>query len=193
VPALVLTDLRLNSDAYAGRLDDARQHSNSNMVIMLIGNKTDQESKRAVTKEEGEQFAMDHGLIFMETSAKTSTNVEEAFIQTAKEIYEKIQQVCVCVCVCGWRERERECVCVCARAKSYRAPTWVWVPLVLPEGAALTDPRPHVPLHHQGIFDIKNESNGIKIGPQHVGAAPSGGTVQPGVGGGGSGGGGGCC
>ena len=61
-------------------------------VIMLIGNKTDQDSKRAVTKEEGEQFAMDHGLIFMETSAKTSTNVEEAFIQTAKEIYEKIQQ-----------------------------------------------------------------------------------------------------
>lgn len=63
------------------------------MVIMLIGNKTDQENKRAVTKEEGEQFAQDHGLIFMETSAKTSTNVEEAFIQTAKEIYEKIQQV----------------------------------------------------------------------------------------------------
>lgn len=116
-------------------LDDARQHSNSNMVIMLIGNKTDQESKRAVAKEEGEQFALDHGLIFMETSAKTSTNVEEAFIQTAKEIYEKIQQ---------------------------------------------------------GIFDIKNESNGIKIGPQHVGAGSSGsGTVQPGTGGGGNAGG--CC
>lgn len=43
-------------------------------------------------KEEGEAFAREHGLIFMETSAKTSANVEEAFINTAKEIYEKIQE-----------------------------------------------------------------------------------------------------
>lgn len=43
-------------------------------------------------KEEGEAFAHEHGLIFMETSAKTAANVEEAFINTAKEIYEKIQE-----------------------------------------------------------------------------------------------------
>uniref|UniRef100_A0A5F9CKF3 RAB2A, member RAS oncogene family n=1 Tax=Oryctolagus cuniculus TaxID=9986 RepID=A0A5F9CKF3_RABIT len=58
-------------------LEDARQHSNSNMVIMLIGNKSDLESRREVKKEEGEAFAREHGLIFMETSAKTSSNVEE--------------------------------------------------------------------------------------------------------------------
>lgn len=116
-------------------LDDARQHSNSNMVIMLIGNKTDQESKRAVTKEEGEQFAKDHGLIFMETSAKTSANVEEAFISTAKEIYDKIQQ---------------------------------------------------------GIFDLKNESNGIKIGPQHI-ALPARQGGAPGGKDGAGGAAGGCC
>uniref|UniRef100_A0A8C5DF54 Ras-related protein Rab-2A n=1 Tax=Gouania willdenowi TaxID=441366 RepID=A0A8C5DF54_GOUWI len=91
-------------------LEDARQHSNSNMVIMLIGNKSDLESRREVKKEEGEAFAREHGLIFMETSAKTASNVEEAFINTAKEIYEKIQE---------------------------------------------------------GVFDINNEANGIKIGPQH--------------------------
>uniref|UniRef100_A0A8C4RWB5 RAB2A, member RAS oncogene family n=1 Tax=Erpetoichthys calabaricus TaxID=27687 RepID=A0A8C4RWB5_ERPCA len=86
-------------------LEDARQHSNSNMVIMLIGNKSDLESRREVKKEEGEAFAREHGLIFMETSAKTASNVEEAFINTAKEIYEKIQEgvfdinneVCVCL------------------------------------------------------------------------------------------------
>lgn len=43
-------------------------------------------------KEEGEAFAREHGLVFMETSAKTAANVEEAFINTAKEIYEKIQE-----------------------------------------------------------------------------------------------------
>ena len=38
-------------------LDDARTHSNSNMTIMLIGNKSDMEHRRAVTAEEGEAFA----------------------------------------------------------------------------------------------------------------------------------------
>lgn len=53
---------------------------------------SDLESRREVKKEEGEVFAREHGLIFMETSAKTAANVEEAFINTAKEIYEKIQE-----------------------------------------------------------------------------------------------------
>lgn len=73
-------------------LEDARQHSNTHMVIMLIGNKSDLENRRDVMKEEGEAFAREHGLIFMETSAKTAANVEEAFLNTAKVIYRKIQQ-----------------------------------------------------------------------------------------------------
>lgn len=50
------------------------------------------EARREVKKEEGEAFAREHGLVFMETSAKTAANVEEAFIDTAKEIYRKIQE-----------------------------------------------------------------------------------------------------
>ncbi len=61
------------------------------MTIMLIGNKSDLDHKRQVSTEEGEQFAKEHGLIFFETSAKTANNVEEAFLQTANKIYEKLQ------------------------------------------------------------------------------------------------------
>lgn len=72
-------------------LEEARQHSQSNMVIMLIGNKNDLEHRRAVSFEEGKAFADANGLIFMETSAKTAFNVEQAFINTAEKIHENIQ------------------------------------------------------------------------------------------------------
>ncbi|CAN7118705.1 unnamed protein product, partial [Brassica rapa subsp. narinosa] len=75
----------------ASWLEDVRQHANGNMTIMLIGNKCDLAHRRAVTTEEGEQFAKEHGLIFMEASAKTAQNVEEAFIKTAATIYKKIE------------------------------------------------------------------------------------------------------
>eukprot|EP01056_Protomagalhaensia_sp_Gyna25_P002942 Protomagalhaensia_sp_Gyna_25__2941@NODE_2727_length_923_cov_462_787330_g2274_i0_p1_GENE_NODE_2727_length_923_cov_462_787330_g2274_i0NODE_2727_length_923_cov_462_787330_g2274_i0_p1_ORF_typecomplete_len210_score28_79Ras/PF00071_22/1_8e66Roc/PF08477_13/3_8e25Roc/PF08477_13/3_1e03Arf/PF00025_21/2_8e19FeoB_N/PF02421_18/1_7e06GTP_EFTU/PF00009_27/6_5e06Gtr1_RagA/PF04670_12/5_4e06MMR_HSR1/PF01926_23/1_1e05RsgA_GTPase/PF03193_16/2_3RsgA_GTPase/PF03193_16/0_14SRPRB/PF09439_10/0_00021AAA_22/PF13401_6/0_000 len=71
-------------------LDEVRQNSNINMTIVLIGNKSDLD-RREVTTEEGAEFAQEHGLIFLETSAKTAENVEEAFLYTAKKIYENIQ------------------------------------------------------------------------------------------------------
>ncbi|KAG5407743.1 hypothetical protein IGI04_013862 [Brassica rapa subsp. trilocularis] len=58
---------------------------------MLIGNKCDLPHKRAVSKEEGEQFAKEHGLLFLEASARTAQNVEEAFIKTAAKILQNIQ------------------------------------------------------------------------------------------------------
>lgn len=72
-------------------LEEARQNSNSNMVVMLIGNKSDLEHRRAVSTKEGHQFALENGLVFMETSAKTACNVEQAFIQTADKIFSNIQ------------------------------------------------------------------------------------------------------
>jgi Ras-related protein Rab-2A len=72
-------------------LEEARQNGNPSMTIMLIGNKSDLEQRRAVSTKEGELFAQEHGLVFMETSAKTASNVEQAFIKTADNIYEKIK------------------------------------------------------------------------------------------------------
>lgn len=60
--------------------------------MLFIEFSSDLDSRREVKKEEGEAFAREHGLVFMETSARTAANVEEAFINTAKEIYEKIQE-----------------------------------------------------------------------------------------------------
>ncbi|CAJ1991747.1 Rheb / Ras-related protein RAB2B [Leishmania donovani] len=72
-------------------LEDAKANANTALVIMLIGNKCDLESKRQVSREEGEAFARCNGLMFMETSAKTSQNVDDAFLQTAALIYDNVQ------------------------------------------------------------------------------------------------------
>eukprot|EP01061_Rhynchopus_euleeides_P042042 TRINITY_DN73454_c0_g1_i1.p2 TRINITY_DN73454_c0_g1~~TRINITY_DN73454_c0_g1_i1.p2 ORF type:complete len:208 (+),score=82.20 TRINITY_DN73454_c0_g1_i1:88-711(+) len=92
--ALLVYDVtrRETFDHLQSWLTDARDNSNTNMTIMLIGNKCDLEAKRQVSKEEGEKFAKENGLVFMETSAKTAHGVDEAFVSTARMIYEKIQK-----------------------------------------------------------------------------------------------------
>jgi len=49
------------------------------------------DAKREVKSDEGLSFAKEHGLLFLETSSQSMANIEEAFINTAKEIYQKIQ------------------------------------------------------------------------------------------------------
>ena len=70
-------------------LEEFRENSSPEVVCMLIGNKTDLESKRQVATEEGERLAREHGMLFIETSAKVNVNVHEAFLNTAHLIYDK--------------------------------------------------------------------------------------------------------
>nr|XP_036215838.1 ras-related protein Rab-14 isoform X1 [Bactrocera oleae] len=73
-------------------LTDTRNLTNPNTVIFLIGNKSDLESTREVTYEEAKEFADENGLMFLEASAMSGQNVEEAFLETARKIYQNIQE-----------------------------------------------------------------------------------------------------
>ncbi|KAG6392856.1 hypothetical protein SASPL_147084 [Salvia splendens] len=92
--ALLVYDItrRETFNHLASWLEDAKQHANPNMTIILVGNKSDLAQRRAVSKEEGEQFAKENGLLFLEASARTAQNVEEAFTNTATKILQKIQE-----------------------------------------------------------------------------------------------------
>ncbi|PAV74187.1 hypothetical protein WR25_08753 [Diploscapter pachys] len=71
-------------------LTDARNLTNPNTVIFLIGNKSDLEGQRDVPYEEAKAFADENGLTFLECSAKTGENVEDSFLETARKIYQNI-------------------------------------------------------------------------------------------------------
>ncbi|KAI7814307.1 ras-related protein Rab-8B [Triplophysa rosa] len=68
------------------------EHASSDVERMILGNKCDMNDKRQVSKERGEKLAIDYGIKFLETSAKSSTNVEEAFVTLAKDIMTRLNR-----------------------------------------------------------------------------------------------------
>lgn len=58
-------------------------------MIALAGNKADMESKRKVQTEEAQQYAQENEIIFMETSAKTSLNVRNLFVEIGTSILKR--------------------------------------------------------------------------------------------------------
>ena len=57
----------------------AFEKNGKSITNFLVGNKSDNESQRKVSKEEGENLAKDKNLIFLETSAKDDNNVQKLF------------------------------------------------------------------------------------------------------------------
>jgi len=68
-------------------LKELRDHADSNIVIMLVGNKSDLRHLRSVQTEDAKAFCEKEGLSFIETSALEATNVEEAFQIILTDIY----------------------------------------------------------------------------------------------------------
>jgi GTPase SAR1 family protein len=57
--------------------------------LLLVGNKSDLEEKRQVNKEDGEEKAKSFGLGFIETSACSGDNIDQAFDIMLKEVLKK--------------------------------------------------------------------------------------------------------
>lgn len=89
VGALLMYDIS-KQESYenvARWLSELREHADSQIVIMLVGNKCDLKHLRAIPTDEAKNFAAENKLLFIETSALDATNVELAFQNILTEIY----------------------------------------------------------------------------------------------------------
>lgn len=94
VGALLVYDIanRTSFDSVQSWLEELHEHADEKIVVMLVGNKSDLAGQRAVATDEAKQFAEKHKLSFIETSAKDSTNVNDAFVSILTEIYNLISK-----------------------------------------------------------------------------------------------------
>ncbi|XVF22987.1 hypothetical protein REPUB_Repub12eG0218200 [Reevesia pubescens] len=94
VGAMLVYDItkRQSFDHVARWLEELRGHADKNVVVMLVGNKSDLVSLRAVPLEDAMEFAQRETLFFTETSALEATNVESAFVTVLTEIYRIISK-----------------------------------------------------------------------------------------------------
>ncbi|XP_071101249.1 ras-related protein Rab-5B-like [Haliotis cracherodii] len=72
---------------------ELRQQANSQIVLVLAGNKADMAGpNRAVLTEDANAYSEDNGLIFAETSAKTGMGVNDIFIKVAQKLARRLDQ-----------------------------------------------------------------------------------------------------
>ncbi|RYY68752.1 hypothetical protein EON63_24455 [archaeon] len=74
-------------------LHEIDRYASDNVNKLLVGNKSDLTTKRAVSFEQAKEFADSLGIDFVETSAKNSSNVEKAFMMMASQIKARYKPV----------------------------------------------------------------------------------------------------
>lgn len=89
VGALLVYDIskRTSFENVERWLTELRDHAERNIVVLLVGNKSDLKHLRSVRQEEATSYAEREGLAFMEASALDATNVDEVFHKILTEIY----------------------------------------------------------------------------------------------------------
>ncbi|PWA35019.1 RAB GTPase [Artemisia annua] len=94
VGALLVYDItkRPTFDNVQRWLRELRANADSNIVVLMAGNKSDLDHLRAVTAEDGQSLAEKEGLSFLETSALEAVNIEKAFQTILTEIYHIISK-----------------------------------------------------------------------------------------------------
>ena len=74
-------------------LKEVKQHANSDILIYLIGNRSDLEDERETSREKAIEFCKEYGIEkFFETSAKTGDCVEEVFSLASRKLYYQQRQ-----------------------------------------------------------------------------------------------------
>ncbi|KAH0792901.1 Ras family protein [Histomonas meleagridis] len=93
VGAILVFDLtsRQSFDELDTWINDLNALCTQNTYIILVGNKKDLED-RQIVETEGEEYAKRHNLIYLETSAKDGTNVEEAFARLGMGILRRVKE-----------------------------------------------------------------------------------------------------
>ncbi|KAH7646340.1 RAS oncogene family member Rab10 isoform X3 [Dermatophagoides farinae] len=76
-------------DNIAKWLRNIDEHASEDVEKMILGNKCDMTDKRVVSRERGESIAREHGIRFLETSAKANINIDRAFLDLAEAILNK--------------------------------------------------------------------------------------------------------
>ena len=72
-------------------MKEVRGHTSEDVVLMMVGNKTDLRHLRVVNTEEADEFARQNNMLFIETSALDSTNVEEAFNEVIRKVHRRMR------------------------------------------------------------------------------------------------------
>ncbi|KAF9123841.1 hypothetical protein BGW39_008643 [Mortierella sp. 14UC] len=92
VGALLLYDITQHGtyESVSRWLSEVREHADPNIIVMMVGNKSDLRHLRSIHTEEAKGFAEENGLMFIETSALDATNVDIAFTNLLTEIYKVV-------------------------------------------------------------------------------------------------------
>lgn len=74
-------------------IEEIHQYAKDNVMLFLVGNKNDLESKRQISKKQGEDLASQYNMFFLETSAKLTNNIEDLFVNATRAYINKSESM----------------------------------------------------------------------------------------------------